>query len=52
MADIIKTATRDAYGKALIELGHKDKNVIPILQKLQEPESLRRNSPIDFLTPA
>lgn len=25
MADIIKTATRDAYGKALIELGHKDK---------------------------
>ena len=26
MADIIKTATRDAYGKALIELGHKDKN--------------------------
>ena len=45
MADIIKTATRDAYGKALIELGHKDK-------KLQEPESLRRNSPIDFLTPA
>ena len=28
MADIIKTATRDAYGKALIELGHKDKNVI------------------------
>lgn len=51
MADIIKTATRDAYGKALIELGHKDKMLllwIPILQKLQEPESLRRNSPIDF----
>ena len=47
MADIIKTATRDAYGKALIELGHKDKMLllwIPILQKLQEPESLRRNS--------
>ena len=28
MADIIKTATRDAYGKALIELGHKDENEI------------------------
>lgn len=28
MADIIKTATRDAYGKALVELGEKDKRVI------------------------
>ena len=28
MADIIKTATRDAYGKALVELGEKNKNVV------------------------
>ncbi len=28
MADIIKTATRDAYGKALVELGEKDEKVI------------------------
>ena len=28
MADIIKTATRDAYGKALVELGEKDERVI------------------------
>ena len=28
MADIIKTATRDAYGKALLELGEKDEKVI------------------------
>lgn len=28
MADIIKTATRDAYGKALVELGEKDDKVI------------------------
>lgn len=45
MADIIKTATRDAYGKALIELGHKDKNVIVMdsdLAEATEPESLRR----------
>ena len=36
MADIIKTATRDAYGKALIELGHKDKNVIVMDSDLAE----------------
>ncbi len=28
MADIIKTATRDAYGKALVELGENNPNVI------------------------
>ncbi len=28
MADIIKTATRDAYGKALVELGEKDEKII------------------------
>ena len=28
MADVIKTATRDAYGKALIELGQKNDKVI------------------------
>ncbi len=28
MADIIKTATRDAYGKALVELGEKDEKVV------------------------
>jgi transketolase len=28
MADIIKTATREAYGKALVELGEIDKNVV------------------------
>ncbi len=28
MADIIKTATRDAYGKALVELGEKNDKVI------------------------
>lgn len=28
MADIIKTATRDAYGKTLVELGEKDEKVI------------------------
>lgn len=28
MADIIKTATRDAYGKALVELGEKEEKVI------------------------
>lgn len=28
MADIIKTATREAYGKALVELGEKNKNVV------------------------
>ena len=28
MGDIIKTATRDAYGKALVELGEKDEKVI------------------------
>jgi transketolase len=28
MADVIKTATRDAYGKALVELGETHKNLI------------------------
>ena len=28
MADVIKTATRDAYGKALVELGEKNPDVI------------------------
>lgn len=28
MADVIKTATRDAYGKALVELGEKNSNVL------------------------
>ncbi len=28
MADVIKTATRDAYGKALVELGQKNEKVI------------------------
>ena len=28
MADVIKTATRDAYGKALVELGKKNEKVI------------------------
>ena len=28
MADVIKTATRDAYGKALVELGEKNNKVI------------------------
>ena len=28
MADVIKTATRDAYGKALVELGHKNEKVV------------------------
>ena len=28
MADVIKTATRDAYGKALVELGSKNEKVI------------------------
>ena len=28
MADVIKTATREAYGKALVELGEKDESLI------------------------
>ena len=28
MAEVIKTATRDAYGKALVELGEKNQNVV------------------------
>ena len=28
MADVIKVATRDAYGKALVELGEKNSNVV------------------------
>ena len=28
MADVIKTATRDAYGKALVQLGEKNPNVL------------------------
>mgnify|MGYP001499013602 CR=1 FL=1 len=28
MADIIKTATREAWGKALVELGEKNKSVV------------------------
>ncbi len=28
MADVIKTATRDGYGKALVELGEKNSNVL------------------------
>lgn len=28
MADVIKTATREAYGKALVELGEKNPNVV------------------------
>ena len=28
MAEVIKTATRDAYGKALVELGEKNKKVV------------------------
>jgi transketolase len=28
MSDIIKTATRDAYGKALVELGEKNDKII------------------------
>ena len=29
MADMIKTATRDAYGKALVELGEKNPDILP-----------------------
>ena len=28
MADVVKTATREAYGKALVELGEKNDKVI------------------------
>ena len=28
MSEVIKTATRDAYGKALVELGNTDANVL------------------------
>ncbi|MGN0527061.1 MAG: transketolase family protein [Acutalibacteraceae bacterium] len=30
MADVIKVATRDGYGKALVELGEKNKNVLVV----------------------
>lgn len=36
MSDIIRTATRDAYGKALIELGDADKNVVVLDADLAE----------------
>ena len=36
MSDIIKTATRDAYGKALIELGNTDKKIIVLDADLAE----------------
>ncbi len=56
MADIIKTADKRRLPQSSSSSsGIRIKMLllwIPILQKLQEPESLRRNSPIDFLTPA
>ena len=36
MSDIIKTATRDAYGKALIELGSSDKKIMVLDADLAE----------------
>ncbi len=36
MADVIKMATREAYGKALVELGEKNKNVVVIDADLAE----------------
>ena len=31
MSEVIKTATRDAYGKALVELGEKNKQYLIVL---------------------
>ena len=36
MSDQIRTATRDAYGKALVELGDKNKNIVVLDADLAE----------------
>ena len=36
MAEVIKTATRDAYSKALVELGEKNKNFVVLDADLAE----------------
>ena len=38
MADIIKVATRDAYGKALVELGEMNDKVIVVCLKKLSPK--------------
>ena len=52
MADVIKTATREAYGKALVELGEKDESLIVMdadLAPQQKQACLKRHSRRDFL---
>ena len=48
MADVIKTATREAYGKALVELGEKDESLIVMDADLAA--ATKRLSRTDFLT--
>lgn len=52
MADVIKTATREAYGKALVELGEKDESLIVMdadLAAATKQVCLKRHSRRDFL---
>lgn len=55
MADIIKVATREAYGKALVELGEKNDKVVVLdadLAAATKTGMFKRLSPTDFLTRA
>ena len=52
MADVIKTATRDAYGKALVELGEKNPDVLVLdadLAAATKTGAFKKLSPKDFL---
>ena len=52
MADVIKTATREAYGKALVELGEKDESLIVMdadLAAATKTGMFKRHSRRDFL---
>ena len=52
MADVIKTATRDAYGKALVELGGKNEKVIVLdadLAKATKTVTFRNAFPDKFI---
>ena len=51
MADVKKQATREAYGEALAEIGHKYDNLIVLDADLSgpKPRPSKKSSPKDFL---
>ena len=55
MADVMKKATRDSYGEALVELGRENPNIVVFdadLAGATKTGVFKRRSPSGFLTAA